>query len=162
MVSVMPLPSFPLKCSTRAQAQCFLPGLTFFGSAGRDELVLLRDRVDGLRVSCSESGDLGLEVGERLEAAVDGGEAEVRHLVELPERLEDRQADLVARDLGLVADALLDRLGEQRQLVLVDGAALAGLAYAADDLGAAVVVRRRALAVGRGPADELVPYARIY
>jgi hypothetical protein len=51
----------------------------------------------------SQCGDLGLEVGERLEGAVDGGEAQVGDDVELLERLEDRQAHLVGGTSGLPA-----------------------------------------------------------
>ena len=63
----------------------------------------------------SEGGDLRLEVGQGLEGAVDAGEAQVGDLVELPQGLEDRQADLVGLDLGgaVGADGLLDPLGEQ-------------------------------------------------
>ena len=83
--------------------------------------------------------DLGLEVGQALEGAVDAGEPQVGDLVELAEGLEDGQADLVGGDLGgaVGADGLLDPLGEQLQVVLGDGPALAGLADAADDLGPA-------------------------
>ena len=63
---------------------------------------------------------------------VDARESEVGDLVELAQRREDRQPDLVRLDLGGAggADLLLDPLGEQRQLVLPDGPALAGLADA--------------------------------
>ena len=63
----------------------------------------------------------------------------VRHLVQLAERLEHGQTDLVSLDLGapLRPDALLDALGEDREVVLGDRAALAGLADADEDLLAA-------------------------
>src|SRR4051794_851731 len=48
----------------------------------------------------AEQGDLGLEVVGRGERAVDAGEPQVRDLVELAQRLEDGQADLVGRHLG--------------------------------------------------------------
>ncbi len=55
---------------------------------------------DGLALRAgSKDGDLGLEVGAQLEGAVDGGEAQVGDDVELLERLEDRQANLVGGDL---------------------------------------------------------------
>ena len=58
-----------------------------------------------LRLSASararqrEHGDLGLEVVGGLEGPVDAGEAQVGDLVELAQRPEDRQPDLVGRDL---------------------------------------------------------------
>src|SRR4051794_33424447 len=86
-----------------------------------------------------QQGDGGLEVLERVEGLVDAGEAEVGDLVELAERLEDGQADLVRLDLGAAgqADGLLDALREQGELVLGNGPALAGLAHADEDLAAA-------------------------
>src|SRR6478735_6357902 len=87
----------------------------------------------------AQEGDGRLEVLETVEGLVDGGETQVGDLVELAQRLEDGQADLVRVDLGaaLAADGLLDALGEQRQVVLGDRAALTGLADADEDLGAA-------------------------
>src|SRR6476620_7404349 len=79
----------------------------------------------------TQQRDRGLEVLEGVEGLVDAREAQVRHLVELAERAEDRQAHLVGVDLGvpLLADALLDPLGQQRQVVLGDRTALAGLGH---------------------------------
>ena len=70
-----------------------------------------------------------LEVLQRFETLVDTGESQVRDFVELAQRAEDGQADLVRLDLGGSGrpDLLLDALGEQGQLVLSDGPALAGL-----------------------------------
>ena len=67
------------------------------------------------------------------------GEAQVGDLVELAQRAEDGQADLVGVDLGAAGgpDGVLDPLGEQGEVVLADRAALAGLADAGDDLGPA-------------------------
>ena len=48
---------------------------------------------EGLALSAQE-GDLGLEVLEGVERAVDGGEAQVGDLVELAQRAEDGQANL--------------------------------------------------------------------
>ena len=48
----------------------------------------------------AQEGDGGLEVLEGVEGLVDGGEAQVGDLVELAQRLEDGQADLVRVDLG--------------------------------------------------------------
>src|SRR5687768_10925106 len=93
----------------------------------------------GGAVAGTQGGDLGLEVGERLERPVDAGETQVGDLVELTARLEDRQTHLVGRDRGpaAAADRLLDPRGQQRQVVLDDRAALARLPYPADDLGPA-------------------------
>src|SRR5687767_8635923 len=87
----------------------------------------------------TQEGDRGLEVLERVEGLVDTREAQVGHLVELPEGSEDRQPHLVGLDRGLplLADALLDPLGEQCELVLADRAALARLADPGEDLVAA-------------------------
>jgi hypothetical protein len=84
----------------------------------------------------AQDGDLGLEVLGRLERAVDAREAEVGHLVELPQRPEDGQADLVSRHLrpSLAAQGVLDRLAQAGELVLGDRAALARLADAGDRL----------------------------
>src|SRR6188768_529074 len=78
----------------------------------------------------AQEGDGRLEVLEGVEGLVDGGEAQVGDLVELAQRLEDGQTDLVRVDLGaaLAADGLLDALGEDGEVVLGDRAALAGLA----------------------------------
>jgi hypothetical protein len=73
--------------------------------------------------------DLTLEVVRRPERPVDAREAQVRHLVELAQRREDRQPHLVAGDLGqpLAPQRLLDLLAEAGELVLGDRAALARL-----------------------------------
>src|SRR5689334_8918341 len=87
----------------------------------------------------AKQGDRTLEVLEDVERLVDAREAQVRDLVELTERAEDGEPDLVGVDLGLalLADALLDPLGEEGEVVLSDRAALAGLADADKDLAAA-------------------------
>ena len=51
--------------------------------------------------SARSSGDGRLEVLERLERLVDAGEPQVGDLVELAQRPEDGQADLVRLDLGV-------------------------------------------------------------
>src|SRR5690606_16723922 len=80
--------------------------------------------------------DGGLEVLERFEAAVDAGEAQVGDFVELAQRLEDREADLVARHLGDAAraDLVLHGLRQFRHVVGVDRPPLAGLHDAVGDL----------------------------
>ncbi|MPM84278.1 hypothetical protein SDC9_131349 [bioreactor metagenome] len=83
-----------------------------------------------------QGGDLGLEVLSGLELAVDTGEPQVGDLVELPERTEDGHPHGVRRDDRLAGrpDGILDLLTESGELVGRDGTALAGLAYALDDL----------------------------
>jgi hypothetical protein len=87
----------------------------------------------------SQRLDLHLEVFYRLERAVDAGEPEVRDLVELTQRAEDGQPDLVTRDLCAArrADRVLHPLGQLREVVFADRAALAGPADTGDDLGSA-------------------------
>ena len=87
----------------------------------------------------AQEGDLGLEVVGGLEGPVDAGEPQVGDLVELAQRAEDGQADLVGGDLGaaLAAQRVLDLLAEAGQVVLGDRPALAGLADAGDRLLAA-------------------------
>src|SRR5699024_618236 len=93
----------------------------------------------GTRVLLAQRADRALEVLERVEGLVDGREAQVRDLVALAQRREDRHAHLVRVDLGaaLPADDLLDALGEEGQLVLGDRAALARLADTGEHLGPA-------------------------
>src|SRR5664279_943914 len=83
----------------------------------------------------SKHSDRGFEVVQRVEGLVDAREPEVRHLVELSERSEDCQADLVRVNLRAPAraDRLLDPLGQQSKVVLADRPALARLAHAGDD-----------------------------
>src|SRR6185437_1808966 len=80
--------------------------------------------------------DLGLEVLDARERAIDAGEAQVGHLVQFAQRTEDRESHLVARDLGAAGgpDRVLDPLGEQREVVVADRPALAGATDAGDDL----------------------------
>ena len=56
--------------------------------------------------------DLGLEVVDRVVLPVDAGEPQIRHLVQIAQRSEDGDADLVGRDLRLTggADRVLDEL----------------------------------------------------
>ena len=87
----------------------------------------------------AEQGDGGLEVLQRFEGLVDAGEAQVGHLVQLLQGSKNDQAHLVGVDFRRAGgtDLLLDFLGQQREVILADRAALAGLAYAVDDLAAA-------------------------
>src|SRR5450830_570662 len=99
----------------------------------------------------SKHSDRGFEVVERVKGLVDAREPEVRHLVELSERPEDCQADLIGVNLRAPAraDRLLDPLGQQSKVVLADRPALASLAHASDDLvpteglAVSIVVKRR-------------------
>src|SRR6516164_10756434 len=81
----------------------------------------------------AQGGDLVFEVGERLEAAVDRGEPEVGHLIQVPERAEDGHAHLVRGDLGQAPgpDRFLHLLGQDGQLVLADRPSLAGALHPA-------------------------------
>ena len=82
----------------------------------------------------AQRGDLLLEILEGIERPIDGGEPQVRDLVQLAERPENRAADVVGADLGATGrpDVFLDPLREQRERVFVDRAALACLADAGD------------------------------
>src|SRR3954447_17402545 len=80
-----------------------------------------------------------LEVLDRGERLVHGGEAEVGDLVQLAQRAEDGEPHLIAGHLGDAggADRLLDRLRQLGQRVLVDRTALARTPHAAHDLAPA-------------------------
>src|SRR5829696_457480 len=84
----------------------------------------------------AEQGDLGLEVVRRTKLAVDAGEAQIRHLVELTEGTQDGYPDLTGWNLGLAgcAQRVLDELTEPSQLILSHRPSLACLAHAADHL----------------------------
>src|SRR5690606_14420576 len=86
-----------------------------------------------------ELRDRRLEVLERVEGPVDGGEPQVGDEVELLQRAEYGQSHVVGGQLGASGGAhrLLDPLAELGQRVLGDRPALARLAHAVDDLGAA-------------------------
>src|SRR5450631_3192595 len=92
-------------------------------------------RIRGLR---SQFGNGLLEILSRAERPVDTGESQIRNLVEVAQRLENHQPDLVGRDLRDAGspNRVLDRLGELRQRVLVNGPALAGASDTVDDFGA--------------------------
>src|SRR6185295_4031667 len=70
------------------------------------------------------------------ELPIDAGEPQIRHLVEVPERSEDRDAHLVGRQLRLTGGTqrVLHQLAEPGELIFADRPALAGLAHAADHL----------------------------
>src|SRR5215213_3055969 len=108
-------------------------------AAGRREVGLHARQWRGAsgKVPGPQLTDLLLEVLERVERAVDAGEAQVRDLVELAQRAQDRQPHLVAGHLGHPGspDGVLDLLGQLLELVLVDRTPLAGPPDAGDDLG---------------------------
>src|SRR6476659_1175852 len=100
----------------------------------------------GLRSTFGMVAVLGAQVRDRLLEVVDGaeglvdrGEAQVGDLVEVAQRTQDGQADLVAGHLGGAGrpDGLLHALRELGECVLVHRAALAGAAHAGDHLLAA-------------------------
>ena len=76
----------------------------------------------------AQLGDGRLEILQGIEGGVDRGEAQVGDLVELAQRTEDRQADVMGVDERLTAgtDGLLDPVGQEREVVIGDGAALTG------------------------------------
>src|SRR5690606_6454389 len=129
-------PCFPLMCSVSVvNGSSWLssssPARTPASPARRR---LVRGVLSGRRRA--QRRDLTLEVIQGVERAVDAGEAQVRHLVQLAQRTEDGQAHVVARHLRSAArpDGLLYPLGQQRDRVVVDRPPLAGLAHASDDL----------------------------
>src|SRR5258708_38540845 len=83
-----------------------------------------------------QRGYLFLEVGQRLKPPVHGGESQVGDLVKLAKRAQDREADVVRRNLSATAalDNVFHPLGQDSELILADGSALAGAPYASDDL----------------------------
>src|ERR1700733_7846997 len=94
-------------------------------------------RVAGIRQApIAQFGDGLLEVIERLEAPVHAGKPEVGDLVKVAERPEDRKPHLVGWHFRQAArpDRLLDPLGEDGELALVDRTALAGALHSPDDL----------------------------
>src|SRR6476661_1402850 len=86
----------------------------------------------------AKQGNRGFEILQRFERLVDTGETQIGNLVKALQRLQDRQPDFVGFDFGGTGspDRLLDFLGEQREVVFRDRAALAGLADAVNDLAA--------------------------
>src|SRR3954469_6013711 len=138
-VSVMPFLLSSSGSTTTAGSAAFDLGGCFWVFPYAESGRLEHARRAQIGVARSEGCDLSLEVGQALEGAVDAGEAQVGDLVELPQGLEDGQAHLVGGDLGgaIGADGLLDPLGEQLEVVLLDRPALTGLSDTADDLGPA-------------------------
>src|SRR5690606_2293001 len=138
VVSVMPAPPDLVRAPRRSPRRPVPPGraLLLTARARGPLLAALVPDAGGLPLG-PQPGDLLLEVGQRLEAAVDRRELHVGDLVQLLQRAEDGQADLVRGHLGQApaADLLLHPLAQHGQGVLGDRAALAGAADAGDDLG---------------------------
>ena len=82
--------------------------------------------------------NLGLEVLQGVEGGVDGGEAQVGHLIKLAKRPQDRQADLVGVDdrLAVAPHRFLDLVGQQGQIVVGDRSPLTGTTHSPDHFGA--------------------------
>src|SRR5882757_10526429 len=88
------------------------------------------------RSDLAQVGDLLLEVLDTGERAIDAGEAQIRNLVEFPQRTEDRQTHLVSGHFGgaTCANALLDTVSQVLQRVFGDRPTLAGPTHPADHL----------------------------
>src|SRR5205823_1276767 len=83
-----------------------------------------------------QESELSLEVGQLLEVLVDAGEAQVGHVIELPEAAEHLDADLLGGDhWPLAPKLLLDPGGELRDLFPAHRAVLDRLGHARLDLG---------------------------
>src|SRR4051794_23988082 len=80
-----------------------------------------------------------IEVLERVERPVDGGESQIRDEIELLQRAEYGQPHVVGGQLGAPGGPhrLLDPLAELGERVLGDRSSLACLAHTVDDLGTA-------------------------
>ena len=77
-----------------------------------------------------------LEVLKGIECSIDGGETQVGDDVEVAQKGQDRLADLIGGHVGYAGrtQLLLHLLGEDRELIVRDWPALAGLFHAGDDL----------------------------
>jgi hypothetical protein len=112
----------------------FLPDVLSYGVRPEPKLWAATDTSLG-----PQHRDLGLEVSGGLKGPVDAREAQVRDLVELSQRRQDRESDVVGGDLGAAAGTQrpLDLGAQVRERVLTDRPALACLADAEDHLLAA-------------------------
>src|SRR6266498_3606464 len=117
-------------------------------------------------VRSPQLGDGLVEVVDGTERLVHACEAQVGDLVELAQRTQDGEPDLVAGHLSGTGrpDRLFDGLRQLSQRVLVDRPALASPAHAVDDLQpaerlgdpAALDHRERGLLDGREPAPAVL------
>src|SRR6266508_792097 len=120
-------------------------------------------------VRSPQLGDGLVEVVDGTERLVHAGEAQVGDLVELAQRTQDGEPDLVAGHLSGTGrpDRLFDGLRQLSQHVLVDRPALASPAHAVDDLQpaerlgdpAALDHRERGLLDGREPTPAVLAAA---
>src|SRR5437763_225625 len=84
----------------------------------------------------AEQADLPFEVTDILEALVDAGEAQVRHLVQAPEPVEHGDADLLAARLGAQQpDGLLHLAGQGLHVLTAHRPVLGGGPHAGDHFG---------------------------
>src|SRR5690349_17841648 len=124
---------------TREKRSRYMPGLRLSEKPRRPTRASLDGTGGQAAVLLAQQVDGRLEVVERLERLVHAREAQVGDLVELAQRRQDREADVVRLDLRRArrADGLLDLLGEHREVGVGDRAPLAGLLHAEHDLLAA-------------------------
>lgn len=89
-----------------------------------------------MRPVVAQAANFRLEIGETVEIAIDAGESEVRDFVELSQWLQNREPDLLARDLRTPrgSELLFHLLREPSQRIFIDTATLARLANARNDL----------------------------
>src|SRR6202034_3999462 len=103
---------------------------------GRGPCPVLVSGLPAAVMFAAQPGYLFLEVGQRLESPVHRGEAQVGNLVQVTERPQDREADLIGGNLPAAAapDRVFYPLGQDGQLVFGDPPSLAGALYPSDGL----------------------------
>jgi hypothetical protein len=98
-----------------------------------------------------------LKVSKRLESLVNTGESEVRDLIEIAERTQNCQPDVMGVDFSPASgpNGLFYLLGQNRQLILAHRSSLAGLANPDEDLASTEGLGRpRALDYGQASGLE--------
>lgn len=95
-----------------------------------------RPAVGLARVIRSQCSDLGLEVREAGEVAVDAGEPQIGDLIEIAQRGQNRQTDFTTRYLSSPGspEPLFDLLCEPGEGVFADAATLTRSPHTGDDL----------------------------
>ena len=90
----------------------------------------------GVRFVLPQLSDRSFEIVERLESLVHAGEAEIGHVVQVAQRTEDFNADVVGVNFcnTLGPDAFLYLLSEDGQFIVRDGATLTGLPHPSNHL----------------------------
>ena len=85
-----------------------------------------RSALGGCRLG--QESDLALEVSEVLEALIDTGEPDIGHLVKTLESLEYGYAEILSRHdrIAPASQVIFDRLGNTRNLSIIDRSVLAG------------------------------------